>query len=121
MKIMEAAENYLETIYMESQKREHVRAIDICNALGYAKPTVSVAMKSFRENGYINTDEHGSITLTEKGLEIALKMYDRHNTIAEFFMSIGVDRETAFHDSCKIEHDISEQTFACIKEHLNKG
>ena len=120
MRILEAGENYLETIYMESKKRDNVRAIDICNALGYSKPTISVAMKSFREDGYIETDEHGYITLTEKGMEIALKMYERHNTIAEFLMSIGVGRDTAFKDSCKIEHDISEEAFECMKKSLKK-
>lgn len=117
MQIHESAENYLETIYMLKKRLGNVRSIDICNDLGYSKPTVSVAMKQFRENGYIEKDADGYITLTEKGAEIAKKMYERHIIIAEFFMSIGVDEKTAFKDSCKIEHDISPVTFECMKKH----
>ena len=117
MEIHESAENYLETIYILRRKLKSVRSIDICNALGYSKPTVSIAMKNFQKEGYMEKDGEGYITLTDKGLEIAKKMYERHVIIAELFMSIGVSRETAFKDSCKIEHDISEETFKCMKEH----
>lgn len=120
MQIHESAENYLETIYILKNKTGYVRPIDICNDLGYSKPTISVAMKQFKENGYIEKDEDGYITLTEKGESIAKKMYERHVTIAEFFKSIGVDEETAYKDSCKIEHDISESTFECMKNHYEK-
>ena len=120
MQIHESAENYLETIYILKKKTGCVRSIDICNDLGYSKPTISVAMKQFKENGYIEKDSEGFITLTEKGESIAKKMYERHIIIAEFFKSIGVDEETACKDSCKIEHDISESTFECMKNHYEK-
>jgi len=115
--IQESAENYLETILMERNKKGHVRSIDICNALGFSKPTVSVMMKQFRENGYIEVDDNGYITLTDKGGKIAERMYERHIIIANFLMSLGVDEKTAYHDSCKIEHDISELSFECMKKH----
>ena len=92
MKIFESAENYLETIYMLSLEKPYVRAIDIVNDLGFSKPSVSIAMKQFRENGYIEVDGDGFITLTEKGLEIALRMYERHEIIARILMAIGVRR-----------------------------
>lgn len=118
MKIQESAENYLETILVQQNSQGHVRSIDICNALGFSKPTVSVAMKNFREEGYIKIDENGYITLTEKGKVIAEKIYERHETIALFLMSLGVDKETAYKDSCKMEHDISNTSLECIKKYL---
>ena len=121
MEIHESAENYLETILMEKNKRWQIRSIDICNALGYSKPTVSVVMKQFRENGYIEMDENGYISLTEKGSRIAERMYERHVIIADFLMAIGVDEATAYQDSCKIEHDISETSFECMKKHYLKS
>ncbi|MGN1467070.1 MAG: metal-dependent transcriptional regulator [Ruminococcus sp.] len=120
MEIHESAENYLETIYILKKKLGNVRSIDICNELGFSKPTVSVAMKNFHKEGYIEKSADGFIDLTDKGTEIAKKMYERHVAIAEFFMSIGVDRETAFKDSCKIEHDISPVTFECMKKHYEQ-
>ena len=105
MKILEAAENYLEVILIEKEKLGNVRSIDICNALNYSKPTISVMMKQLRENGYIEMDRDGFITLTDTGSEIAEKIYERHRLLAGFLMSIGVDEETAFRDACKIEHD----------------
>lgn len=117
MKIQEAAENYLETIYILKNKFGRVRSIDICKKLNYSKPTVSVMMKQFRENGYIEMDSDGYIILTSKGIKIAETMYERHNVIAHVLMSIGVDEETAFADSCKMEHDISEKSFNCMKKH----
>lgn len=121
MEIHESAENYLETILMEKNRRGQVRSIDICNAMGYSKPTVSVMMKQFRENGYIEVDANGYITLTDKGMEIAGRMYERHVIIADFLMAIGVDEATAYQDSCKIEHDISETSFECMKKHYLKS
>ena len=120
MKIQESAENYLEAILMLKNKNGYVRSIDIANHLGFTKPSVSVAMKSFREEGYINVDSDGNITLTEKGLEIAEKIYERHQILAKALMSLGVDEQTAFQDSCKIEHDISSTSFEKIKEHLRR-
>lgn len=120
MKIKESAENYLETILMLKNKKGYVRSIDIANALSFTKPSVSVAMKAFREEGYITVDETGGIALTDKGLAIAEKVYERHQIIAKALIALGVDEETAYEDSCKIEHDISSESFEKIKEHLNK-
>lgn len=118
MKIRESAEDYLEAILMLKNKNGYVRSIDIAHHLNFTKPSVSVAMKSFREEGYIIMDEHGYITLSEKGMEIANKVYERHNTIARAFMAIGVSEKTAYEDSCKIEHVISEESFNKLKEYL---
>ena len=118
MIIHEAAQNYLETILMEQKKRGKVRSIDICNALGYSRPTISVMMKNFRENGYITMDENGFIELTEKGLSIAQSILERHNLITRFLESIGVCHETALQDACKMEHDLSDETIACMKNAL---
>ena len=120
MKIKESAENYLETILMLKNKNGYVRSIDIANELGFTKASVSVAMKSFREDGYITVDDAGSISLTEKGLSIAEKMYERHKVIAKLLMKLGVSEDTAYNDSCKIEHDISNESFEKIKEFLGK-
>lgn len=116
MKIQEAAENYLESILVLKNKDGHVRSIDVVNHMNVSKPTVSVVMKQFRENGYISMDDDGYITLTEKGEEIAVRTYERHTVIAEILMKLGVDEGTAYSDSCKIEHAISETSFERIKE-----
>ena len=120
MRIKESAENYLETILILKKKNGNVRSIDIANELEVTKPSVSVAMKSFREDGYITMDEHGEINLTEKGLAVAERVYERHITIANALMALGVSEETALVDSCKIEHDISAESFEKIKEFLEK-
>ena len=120
MKIKESAENYLETILMLKNKNGHVRSIDVATELGFTKPSVSVAMKNFREEGYIITDADGGISLTEKGMKIAERVYERHDLIARALILIGVDEKTAYEDSCKIEHDISEQTFEKLKEFIEK-
>lgn len=116
MNIHKSAEDYLETIYMESLKTDGgVRSIDIATALGYSKPSVSVAMKSLEEAGYICRDSARLITLTEKGLAIARNMYQRHETIARGLMCLGVGEETAYEDACKIEHVLSAESFDCIR------
>lgn len=120
MKIKESAENYLETVLVLRKKNGHVRSIDVANELGFTKPSVSVAMKHFREEGYIVMDENGGITLTDKGLEIAERVYERHGVIAQALIRLGVDEQTAYEDSCKIEHDISQQSFEKLKEFLDK-
>ncbi|MBQ4546401.1 MAG: metal-dependent transcriptional regulator [Oscillospiraceae bacterium] len=120
MQIRESGEDYLEAILMLQKRNGQVRSIDICNELGFSKPTVSVAMKNFRENGYINMDEDYLITLTEKGRVIAESVYERHVVIAKFLSAIGVDEKTALEDACKIEHDLSDETFRCMKEHYKK-
>ena len=118
MQIRQSGEDYLEAILVIQKRNGQVRSIDICNELGHSKPTVSVAMKNFRENGYINMDEDYMITLTEKGRAIAESVYERHIVISKFLMAIGVDEKTAYSDSCKIEHDISDESFERIKEFL---
>ena len=121
MKIKESAENYLETILMLKNKNGYVRSVDIANELSFTKASVSVAMKSFREEGYITVDENGGILLTDKGMSIAKNVYERHEIIACALIALGVDGETAYEDSCKIEHHISEQTFIKLKEYLKKN
>ncbi len=120
MKIKESAENYLEAILMLKNKKGYVRSIDIARQLDFTKPSVSVAMKSFREEGYITVEDNGNINLTDKGMQIAAKMYERHQIIAQALIALGVTEATAYEDSCKIEHDISAESFEKIKEHLNR-
>ncbi|WP_429081128.1 metal-dependent transcriptional regulator [Brassicibacter mesophilus] len=120
MKIQESAEDYLETILMLKEHIGQVRSIDIVNETGYTKPSISVAMKKLRENGYINIDSDGYITLIGDGLEIATRMYDRHQTLAKFLMALGVSEKTALADACKIEHDISDESYQCIKKHFKQ-
>ena len=118
MRIQESAEDYLESILMLQRKKGQVRSIDIANELGITKPSVSYAMKQLRLNGYIEMDEDRHITLTDAGREIAERIYERHCVIAQILMALGVDEKTAFSDSCKIEHDISEKSFQCMKAHF---
>lgn len=121
MRIKESAENYLEAILMLQKTKGNVRSIDIANYLGFSKPSVSVAMKSFREDGYTDVDAEGNITLTKKGMEIATKMYERHQIIAKALMLLGVSEKTAYEDSCKIEHDISSESFEKLKLFLERN
>lgn len=121
MRIKESAENYLEAILMIKKKNGYVRSIDVANQLNFTKPSVSVAMKGFREDGYITVEHDGNINLTEKGLEIAQNVYERHEVIAKALIALGVSEKTAYEDSCKIEHDISAETFDRIKAHLKKS
>ena len=116
MKMQESPEDYLETIYMLSLHSSEVRSIDVARHLGYSKPSVSVAMKRLRENGYVNMDDNNLHTLTESGLAIARSIYERHQVISGYLMSIGVSEETALKDACRIEHVLSEETFHKIKE-----
>lgn len=120
MKILESAENYLETIHILSSEKGQVRAIDIVNYLGFSKPSVSIAMKKLRENGYISMDADGFITLNESGLEVASRVYGRHKTLSKLFVLLGVTPEVASEDACKVEHDLSEETFRCIQQYLEK-
>ncbi len=121
MKIQQSQENYLETIYMLKNKTGFVRSVDVAHELGYTKASVSVAMKSLREAGYVVVDSDGGISLTDKGIEIAQRMYERHELIANVLISLGVSNQTAYDDSCKIEHMISEETFLKIKEYIEKN
>ena len=121
MKIQESAENYLETIYVLNKKNGSVRSVDVANELSFSKASVSVAMKSFREEGYIVVEDDGALKLTEKGLEIALRVYERHEILARALMALGVDKETAYEDACRIEHHISDVSVEKIKEHFSRG
>ena len=114
----ESAENYLESILIISKRQDTVRATDICNYFGYSRPTVSIVLKQFRERGLINVDINNHITLTEEGLAVANSVYERHTVVSQMLMSLGVSRVTALEDACKIEHDISPETFECIKKHF---
>jgi Mn-dependent DtxR family transcriptional regulator len=121
LKIRESAENYLETILILSYKNPVVRSIDIANELEYSKPSVSVAMKNLRENGYVRMDTDMYITLTDKGQAIAEKMYERHVFISNWLMSLGVDRTVAIKDACRMEHVISDETFNAMKSNTHLG
>lgn len=121
MHIKESAENYLETILVIHNEKGYCRCIDISNRMGFSKPSVSVYMKNLREDGYVSIDNNGDITLTDKGREIAGKIYERHNVIAGFLIQLGTSEETAYQDSCKIEHDISEESFQLIKAQYYKN
>ena len=113
MKIQESAENYLETILIIKNRKGVVRSIDIVNELEFSKPSVSVAMKNLRENGYIDVDDNGYISLLAKGMEI-----ERHIAISSWLIAIGVNPETAVEDACKIEHVISAESFEAVKNYL---
>lgn len=118
MKIQESAENYLETIYILHKKTGSVRSIDVVNHLGFSKPSVSNAMKQFRENGYVTVDDGGFITLTDLGLEVAEKMYKRHELLTKVLISLGVSEDTAKEDACRVEHYLSDESFEAIEKHV---
>lgn len=120
MKIQESAENYLETILVISHRKGMVRSIDIVNELEFSKPSVSVAMKNLRENGYIEMDKDGYIMLLDKGREIAEKIYERHTTLSKYLIALGVDPVVAAEDACRIEHVISAESFEAIKNHIKE-
>ena len=120
MNIHESAEDYLEMILMLREKKGYVRSVDISQALGVTKPSVSFAMKKLRENGYIQMEERNEITLTEKGMAIARRIYDRHKALTAFLIQLGVDEATAREDACKIEHDISEETYQAILREIGE-
>lgn len=120
MHIQESGEMYLETIHVLYKKTGAVRAIDVSEHMGYSKPSVSRAMGILRQAGYIEVDQGGYITLTESGLEVANRMYERHTLLTKLLTSLGVDEETAVDDACKIEHHISEKSFEAIKKFVDK-
>lgn len=121
MKIQESAENYLEAILMIGQRESYVRSIDIAAELDVSKPSVSVAMKNLRENGYIRMDGEGHITLTPSGQEIAETMYERHTLLSRWLTHLGVDKQTASRDACRMEHVLSAESFEAIKKHAEKN
>ncbi len=120
-KIQESGENYLETILILETRNKEVRSIDIARELGFAKPSISRAVGILKENGYIDIDAKGYISLTESGRVLANKIYERHKTLTRYFIKIGVDRETAEKDACRIEHIISDITFEKIKLQLTEN
>ena len=120
MAIHESGQMYLETIYILSQKNSYVRAIDVGEQMGFSKPSVSRAMSILKKDGYVNVDEDGAIALTESGLNIALTMYTRHTVLSKMLMELGVDEQTATEDACRIEHVISEKSFAAVQAHMEQ-
>ncbi|MCB6366201.1 metal-dependent transcriptional regulator [Intestinibacillus massiliensis] len=120
MNIHESAENYLEAILRLSEEHGAVRSIDIAGELHFSKPSVSVAMKKLRESGYIEMDKDGYLSLLPAGREIAERIYERHRLLCEFFIRLGVSPDVAAADACKVEHDLSDETFQRIKEHAQR-
>ena len=118
MQIHQSAEDYLECILKLSKQRPVVRSIDIANDMNYSKPSISVAMKNLRLNGYINVDESGFITLTDSGMEIASNIYDRHLILRRWLEFLGISPETAEQDACKIEHTLSKETYTALRKHI---
>lgn len=118
MNIYKSGEDYLETILILSLRNGNVRSVDIAHELGFKKSSVSVAMKNLRLNEYIKVDENGYITLTESGSEIARKIYERHTILTDFLSSLGVDKDIAAEDACKIEHDLSNESFEALKKFI---
>ena len=120
MPVTEAIENYLETIYILSLRQNEVHAVDVCAYLSYSRPTVAIVLRQMRESGLVTVDDMNHIHLTPEGEGIAKKLYERHTLISEMLVSLGVSRETAVRDACKIEHDLSEETFDAIKKHAER-
>ena len=120
MALQESGEMYLETILILSGKMEHVRAIDIGEEMGYSKPSVSRALKILRENSYITIDKNGYVFLSKTGLEVAEKIYERHQVLSEVLIRLGIDPEIAIEDACRMEHVISDTSFEAIKKFINK-
>lgn len=121
MVIHESAEDYLESILILRERLGSVRSIDIVNELGYSKPSVSIAMKKLRENGYITMAPDGLISLNDSGMEIATRIYRRHKTLTKLFTILGVSEEIAAEDACKVEHDLNDETFARISEFVERN
>ena len=117
MHLQESGEMYLETIYVLTRARNDVRAIDVCEYMGYSKPSVSRAISLLKSGGYVTVDENGFLSLTADGLEVAEKMYERHTVLTEFLVRLGVERDTAVEDACKIEHHLSDASFRAIKRY----
>lgn len=121
MVIHQSAEDYLESILVLQEQCGQVRSIDIVNRLGYSKPSVSIAMKKLRESGYISMSPDGLITLNDSGLEVARKVYSRHQVITELFRMMGVSEEMAAEDACRVEHDLSQETFERIRTFVQQN
>lgn len=120
MHIQESGEMYLETIYILSKKSNAVRSLDVAEYMGFSKPSVCRAVGLLKNGGYVTTDKNGFLRLTDLGLQVANKMYERHTLLSTFLMYLGVDEETATADACKMEHDISDKSFEAIKAHVKE-
>ena len=120
VQLQESGEMYLETIYILSQREKGVRAVDVAEYMGFSKPSVSRAVGLLRSGGYLELDENGYLVLTEEGKHFAGRTYERHLFLTDFFVSIGVDKEIAARDACKIEHDISDETFRAMKRYVRQ-
>lgn len=121
MRLQESGEMYLETMYILSKEKRNIRAVDVGERMGFSKPSVSRAMGLLREGGYVITDEDGFLRLTPKGLAAAERTYERHEVLTECFRMLGVPQEHAEEDACRVEHILSEETFAAIKEHVRRS
>ena len=119
MKLLESGQMYLETIYVLSREQKNVHSIDVSEHMGYSKPSVSRAIGLLKSGGYVEMAEDGALTLTDAGLAVARKIYERHTILTAFLVSLGVDRETAAEDACKMEHDISDQTLEALKKFVD--
>ena len=117
--IHESGEMYLETIYILSKNNNPVRSVDVCDYMGYSKPSVSRAMSILKQGGYVSVNNDGHLSLTDAGLELAEKIYERHHILTKILTSLGVDEATASDDACRIEHVISEESFNALKKHLS--
>ena len=120
MQLQESGEMYLETIYILTEQNANVRSIDVCEHMGFSKPSVSRAVGLLKAGGYINVDKDGYLSLTEVGREVAIKMFDRHRLLTDFLIGLGVDPDVAATDACKIEHHISDESFEALKRYICK-
>ena len=120
MEIRKSAEDYLEAMLMMKERHGYIRSIDVAEQLGVTKPSVSYATKQLRENGYITMDHANFIVLTDRGMEIAQRIYNRHKVLTDFFTRLGVSAENAREDACKVEHDLSEETFDALCKHIER-
>jgi len=121
MRLQESGEMYLETILILSQKNKFVRSLDVAEYMGFSKPSVSRAVGLLKSNGYITVDDDGGITLTDRGCEVAAKIYERHTLLTKVLVCLGVDEETAEEDACKMEHAISDRSFAALKDYVQRA
>ncbi len=121
MAATESAENYLESILILSKEKPVVRSVDVSNYTGYRKSSISIAMKNLKADGYITISPEGYIYLTDKGMEIASMIYERHEVLSSWFMHLGVDRDVAVDDACRIEHVISAESFEAIKRYISEN
>ena len=120
MRLQESGEMYLETILILSRTKNFVRSIDVCEYMGYSKPSISRAVSLLRNDGYVNMDDRGYLSLTEKGLDVAERIYERHQVITKALISLGVPQTAAENDACRIEHVISNESFAAVKSHVDQ-